>query len=194
MSIFQKMYVQSCLNSCSFSTTVLNTLSHYRLFKVPPQAEWGLWFGTCSRWHRSTLGTGIILYERLAVYLNRLQLPWRSTLETLQSQVSMAQADIFQCWVLIFVWLPTTCSHSLCLLYCSLLCCTGSVGSKAQGGQPGSGVYGTSVAPVVSQGSGSFSHGSAATTTAPYSTDTSTDYSQYNQAYTQVLQFMQTHL
>ncbi|KAE8293948.1 Ribonucleoprotein PTB-binding 2 Protein raver-2 [Larimichthys crocea] len=61
----------------------------------------------------------------------------------------------------------------------------GSVGSKAQGGQPGSGMYGTSVAPVASQGSSSFSHGSAATTTAPYSTDTSTDYSQYNQAYTQ---------
>ncbi|XP_035509483.1 ribonucleoprotein PTB-binding 2 [Morone saxatilis] len=61
----------------------------------------------------------------------------------------------------------------------------GSVGSKAQGGQPGPGVYGTSVAPVVSQGAGSFSHSAAATTTAPYSTDTSTDYSQYNQAYTQ---------
>ncbi|XP_070765484.1 ribonucleoprotein PTB-binding 2 [Enoplosus armatus] len=61
----------------------------------------------------------------------------------------------------------------------------GSVGSKAQGGQPGSGVYGTSVAPVVSQGSASFSHSAAATTTAPYTTDTSTDYSQYNQAYTQ---------
>ncbi|XP_008284583.1 ribonucleoprotein PTB-binding 2 [Stegastes partitus] len=61
----------------------------------------------------------------------------------------------------------------------------GSVGSKAQGGQPGSGVYGGSVAPVVSQGSGSFSHSATATTTAPYSTDTSTDYSQYNQAYTQ---------
>ncbi|KAI3368567.1 hypothetical protein L3Q82_025573, partial [Scortum barcoo] len=62
----------------------------------------------------------------------------------------------------------------------------GSVGAKAQGGQPGSGVYGTSVAPVVSQGSGSFPHSAAATTTAPYSNDTSTDYSQYNQAYTQV--------
>uniref|UniRef100_A0A671VXP7 Ribonucleoprotein PTB-binding 1 n=1 Tax=Sparus aurata TaxID=8175 RepID=A0A671VXP7_SPAAU len=61
----------------------------------------------------------------------------------------------------------------------------GSVGSKAQGGQPGSGVYGSTVAPVVSQGSGSFTHSAAATTTAPYSTDTSTDYSQYNQAYTQ---------
>ncbi|XP_044055917.1 ribonucleoprotein PTB-binding 2 [Siniperca chuatsi] len=61
----------------------------------------------------------------------------------------------------------------------------GSVGSKAQGGQPGSGVYGTSVVPVVSQGSGSFSHSATATTTAPYTTDTSTDYSQYNQAYTQ---------
>ncbi|XP_035813508.2 ribonucleoprotein PTB-binding 2 isoform X3 [Amphiprion ocellaris] len=61
----------------------------------------------------------------------------------------------------------------------------GSVGSKPQGGQPASGVYGNSVAPVVSQGSGSFSHSATATTTAPYSTDTSTDYSQYNQAYTQ---------
>ncbi|XP_039985603.1 ribonucleoprotein PTB-binding 2 isoform X2 [Xiphias gladius] len=61
----------------------------------------------------------------------------------------------------------------------------GSVGSKPQGGQPGSGVYSSSVAPVVSQGSGSFSHSAAATTTAPYGTDTSTDYSQYNPAYTQ---------
>ncbi|XP_051803560.1 ribonucleoprotein PTB-binding 2 isoform X2 [Acanthochromis polyacanthus] len=61
----------------------------------------------------------------------------------------------------------------------------GSVGSKPQGGQPASGVYGNSVAPVVSQASGSFSHSATATTTAPYSTDTSTDYSQYNQAYTQ---------
>ncbi|XP_069560920.1 ribonucleoprotein PTB-binding 2 isoform X1 [Brachyistius frenatus] len=61
----------------------------------------------------------------------------------------------------------------------------GSVGNKAQAGHPGPGVYGGSVAPVVSQGSGSFSHSAAATTTAPYSTDTSTDYSQYNQAYTQ---------
>lgn len=65
---------------------------------------------------------------------------------------------------------------------------SGSVGSKAQAGQPGSGVYGSSVAPVVSQGSSSFSHSAASTTTAPYSTDTSTDYSQYNQAYPQVLQ------
>ncbi|KAM9848619.1 ribonucleoprotein PTB-binding 2 [Aulostomus maculatus] len=61
----------------------------------------------------------------------------------------------------------------------------GSVGNKAQGGQPGSGMYGSSAAPVVSQGTGSFSHSATATTTAPYSTDTSTDYSQYNQAYTQ---------
>ncbi|XP_068176037.1 ribonucleoprotein PTB-binding 2 [Antennarius striatus] len=61
----------------------------------------------------------------------------------------------------------------------------GSVGSKTQGGQPASGLYPTSVAPVVSQSSGSFSHSGAATTTAPYSTDTSSDYSQYNQAYTQ---------
>ncbi|KAI4829385.1 hypothetical protein KUCAC02_023427 [Chaenocephalus aceratus] len=58
----------------------------------------------------------------------------------------------------------------------------GSVGSKAQGGPPGSGVYGS---PVVSQGSGSYSHSAAATTTAQYTTDTSNDYSQYNQAYTQ---------
>lgn len=65
---------------------------------------------------------------------------------------------------------------------------SGSVGSKAQGGQPGSGVYGSSVAPVVSQSSSSFSHSASATTTAPYSTDTSTDYSQYSQAYPQVLQ------
>lgn len=70
---------------------------------------------------------------------------------------------------------------------------SGSVGNKAQGGQPGSGVYGSSVAPVASQGSGSYSHSAAATTTAPYSTDASTDYSQYNQAYTQVLQHVQTH-
>ncbi|KAJ4942740.1 hypothetical protein JOQ06_005254 [Pogonophryne albipinna] len=61
----------------------------------------------------------------------------------------------------------------------------GSVGSKAQGGPPGSGVYGSPVGPVVSQGSGSYSHSAAATTTAQYTTDTSTDYSQYNQAYTQ---------
>lgn len=61
----------------------------------------------------------------------------------------------------------------------------GSVGGKAQGAQPGSGVYGASVTPVVSQGSGSFPHSGTATTTAPYTTDTSTDYSQYNQAYTQ---------
>lgn len=61
-------------------------------------------------------------------------------------------------------------------------------GSKAQGAQPGSAVYGGSLAPIVSQGSSSFSHSSAATTTAPYSTDTSADYSQYSQAYTQVQQ------
>ncbi|XP_034035453.1 ribonucleoprotein PTB-binding 2 [Thalassophryne amazonica] len=61
----------------------------------------------------------------------------------------------------------------------------GSVGSKAQGGQPASGVYGSSVAPVVSQGFGSFSHSSAPTPTAPYSSEASVDYSQYNQAYTQ---------
>ncbi|XP_013768852.1 LOW QUALITY PROTEIN: ribonucleoprotein PTB-binding 2 [Pundamilia nyererei] len=61
----------------------------------------------------------------------------------------------------------------------------GSVGSKAQGGQPSAAVYNSSVAPVVSQGSGSYSHSAAATTAAPYTTDSSTDYSQYNQAYTQ---------
>ncbi|KAG7470261.1 hypothetical protein JOB18_033403 [Solea senegalensis] len=61
----------------------------------------------------------------------------------------------------------------------------GTVGSKAQGRQATSGVYSSSVAPVVSQGSGSFSHSVAATTNAPYSTDASADYSQYNQAYTQ---------
>uniref|UniRef100_G3NVS9 Ribonucleoprotein PTB-binding 1 n=1 Tax=Gasterosteus aculeatus aculeatus TaxID=481459 RepID=G3NVS9_GASAC len=61
----------------------------------------------------------------------------------------------------------------------------GSVGSKVQGGHPPSGMYGSSVAPVVSQGSGSFSHSTAATTTAQYSADTCTDYSQYNQAYSQ---------
>lgn len=75
-------------------------------------------------------------------------------------------------------------SNTLCLLCGS----SGSVGSKAQGGQPGAGVYSSTVAPVASQGSSSFSHSAAATTTAPYSTDTSTDYSQYSQAYTQVLQ------
>lgn len=65
----------------------------------------------------------------------------------------------------------------------------GSVGSKAQGGQPSAAVYNSSVAPVVSQGSGSYSHSAAATTAAPYTTDSSTDYSQYNQAYTQVLPY-----
>ncbi|XP_024909794.1 ribonucleoprotein PTB-binding 2 isoform X2 [Cynoglossus semilaevis] len=61
----------------------------------------------------------------------------------------------------------------------------GSVGSKAQARQPSPGVYNNTIAPVVSQGSGSYSYSSAATTNAPYSTDASTDYSQYNQAYTQ---------
>ncbi|KAM4628644.1 ribonucleoprotein PTB-binding 2 [Polymixia lowei] len=59
----------------------------------------------------------------------------------------------------------------------------GPGGSKVQGA--GSGVYGSSMAPVVSQGSVSFSHSTAASTTAQYSTDTSADYSQYSQAYTQ---------
>ncbi|KAF7202687.1 PTB-binding 2 [Nothobranchius furzeri] len=61
----------------------------------------------------------------------------------------------------------------------------GSVGNKPQGGQPGTGVYGTAVAPVVSQGSVSFPHSTTATTPAPYSSDTSTNFTQYNQAYTQ---------
>ncbi|XP_041861178.1 ribonucleoprotein PTB-binding 2 isoform X3 [Melanotaenia boesemani] len=61
----------------------------------------------------------------------------------------------------------------------------GSVGSKAQGGQPGSGPFGNPVTPVVSQGSSSFSHNATATAPAPYTSDTSTDYSQYNQAYSQ---------
>lgn len=66
------------------------------------------------------------------------------------------------------------------------MCFLGSLGSKSQVGQPSSGVYGTSAAPVASQSSGSFAHSATATTAAPYSADTSTDYSQYNQAYTQV--------
>lgn len=66
-------------------------------------------------------------------------------------------------------------------------CFLGSLGNKAQVGQAGSGVYGASAAPVASQSSGSFSHSAAATSTAPYSTDTAADYSQYSQAYTQVL-------
>lgn len=57
---------------------------------------------------------------------------------------------------------------------------------KAQGGQPGTGVYGTTVPSVVSQSSASFSHNTVATTAAPYSADAAADYSQYNQAYTQV--------
>lgn len=65
---------------------------------------------------------------------------------------------------------------------------SGSVGNKPQGGQPGTGVYGSPVAPVVSQGSGPFPHSTVATTPAPYPSDTSADFTQYNQAYTQVLQ------
>ncbi|XP_056133628.1 ribonucleoprotein PTB-binding 2 [Lampris incognitus] len=61
----------------------------------------------------------------------------------------------------------------------------GSEGNKTQGGQPVSGVYGSSVAAVASQGSGCLFHGAATTATAQYSTDTSTDYSQYSQAYSQ---------
>lgn len=60
----------------------------------------------------------------------------------------------------------------------------GSIGAKTVAGQASSAVYTGPVAPVASQTPSSFSH-SAATTTAPYSTDTSTDYSQYSQAYTQ---------
>ncbi|MEQ2240559.1 hypothetical protein ILYODFUR_016247, partial [Ilyodon furcidens] len=60
-----------------------------------------------------------------------------------------------------------------------------SVANKPQGGQPGTGVYGNPVAPMVSQGSASFSHSTAATTPAAYSSDTSSDFTQYNQAYTQ---------
>ncbi|XP_061594706.1 ribonucleoprotein PTB-binding 2 [Cololabis saira] len=61
----------------------------------------------------------------------------------------------------------------------------GSVGGKAQGGQPGTGMYGSPVTPAVSQGSSSFSHNATATTLAPYSSESPADYSQYNQAYTQ---------
>ncbi|XP_014848175.1 PREDICTED: ribonucleoprotein PTB-binding 2 [Poecilia mexicana] len=60
-----------------------------------------------------------------------------------------------------------------------------SVANKPQGGQPGTGVYGAPVAPVASQGPVSFSHSAAVTTPAPYSSDTSSDFTQYNQAYTQ---------
>lgn len=60
------------------------------------------------------------------------------------------------------------------------------MGTKVQGGQSGPGVYNSTVAPVASQAVSSFSHSAVATTTAPYSTDTSADYSQYSQAYTQV--------
>uniref|UniRef100_A0AAV2KRS5 RRM domain-containing protein n=1 Tax=Knipowitschia caucasica TaxID=637954 RepID=A0AAV2KRS5_KNICA len=57
----------------------------------------------------------------------------------------------------------------------------GSSGAKAQVGQAAT-LY--SGPPIASQTSSSFSH-SVPTTSAPYSTDTAVDYSQYNQAYTQ---------
>ncbi|KAF6734319.1 Ribonucleoprotein PTB-binding 2 [Oryzias melastigma] len=60
----------------------------------------------------------------------------------------------------------------------------GAVGNKAQGGQPSSGVYTSAVAPGVSQGPSPFQHAAAATAP-PYTPDAATDYSQYNQAYTQ---------
>lgn len=131
------------------------------------QAEWRLLY-IYWRW---SLKKGSMRHKCLTSYLNRLQ-------------YSECSFEI----IFVLLWLSAVLSHSLLLL-----CCSGSVGSKAQGGQPGSGVYGSTVAPVVSQGSGSFTHSTAATTTAPYSTDTSTDYSQYNQAYTQVLKRTHTH-
>ncbi|XP_077573682.1 ribonucleoprotein PTB-binding 2 [Stigmatopora nigra] len=61
----------------------------------------------------------------------------------------------------------------------------GSLGSKALTGQPPSSMYGNSATSVVSQDSVSYNHNAAASTTASYNADMSTDYSQYNQAYTQ---------
>ncbi|XP_077390938.1 ribonucleoprotein PTB-binding 2 isoform X1 [Festucalex cinctus] len=61
----------------------------------------------------------------------------------------------------------------------------GSLGSKAPAGQPASGMYGSSATPVASQGGSSFSHSAAAPATSSYNTDTSSDYSHYNQVYTQ---------
>ncbi|XP_061634785.1 ribonucleoprotein PTB-binding 2 isoform X3 [Phyllopteryx taeniolatus] len=61
----------------------------------------------------------------------------------------------------------------------------GSLGSKSPAMPPTSGLYGNSATPVVSQGSGSFSHNAAPPSTTSYNTDTSSDFSQYNQAYTQ---------
>ncbi|KAM9831807.1 ribonucleoprotein PTB-binding 2 [Neosynchiropus ocellatus] len=59
----------------------------------------------------------------------------------------------------------------------------GSVGNKPQGSSSAT-VYTNSAAPLISQPApGSFAH--TATTTAPYSSDTARDYSQYTQAYTQ---------
>lgn len=73
------------------------------------------------------------------------------------------------------------CAHRASCTFAS----TGAVGNKAQGGPPSSGVYSSSVAPVVSQVSSPFPH-SAAANAPPYTPDASADYSQYNQAYTQV--------
>lgn len=70
-------------------------------------------------------------------------------------------------------------------LHVCLRCRPGAVGNKAQGGQPSSGVYTSAVAPGVSQGPSPFQHAAAATAP-PYTPDAATDYSQYNQAYTQV--------
>ncbi|XP_051929346.1 ribonucleoprotein PTB-binding 2 [Hippocampus zosterae] len=68
----------------------------------------------------------------------------------------------------------------------------GSLGAKAQAGQPASAIYGSSATPVVSQGGASYSQNPAAPTTSSYNTDTSSDYSHYNQAYTQWYQHYQT--
>ncbi|CAL8309329.1 unnamed protein product [Lota lota] len=62
----------------------------------------------------------------------------------------------------------------------------GPVGSKAQAGQPGPGLYSSSLAPQASQGSGSLSHSTVVAPAPPqYTTDTYADYSQYSQVYTQ---------
>ncbi|KAK0155189.1 Ribonucleoprotein PTB-binding 2 [Merluccius polli] len=63
----------------------------------------------------------------------------------------------------------------------------GPVGSRAQAGQPGPGLYAaSSLAPPVTQGSGSLSHGAVvAPGPAQYAADTYGDYSQYSQVYTQ---------
>ncbi|XP_056460089.1 ribonucleoprotein PTB-binding 2 [Gadus chalcogrammus] len=62
----------------------------------------------------------------------------------------------------------------------------GPVGSKAQAGQPGPGLYSSSLAPQASQGSSSLSHSTVvAPAPAQYTTDTYADYSQYSQVYSQ---------